>query len=111
MKTVQVYSSFQDVPTGVRDRLSYPNQPNFLLSFEWFSLLFETSLRETLTPRIYVVLDDEGRANGALFCGVERGGVARRLLSLTNFYTIEYSHAVVPDTITPSSILELIVDY
>jgi ribosomal protein S18 acetylase RimI-like enzyme len=93
---VCTYKSFYEVPERVRQQLSYPAQPNFFLSFDWFSLLFETSLLQTLTPRIYVLLGSGGEPLGALFFGVAAGGVVRRLVSLTNFYTLEYSPSVVP---------------
>jgi len=92
---VLVYTSFGEVPEDVRAHFSYPNQPKFLLSFDWFSLLFATSLHQTLSPRIYVLVDDRREPMGALFCGVSRGGSVRRLLSLTNFYSLEYAPSVV----------------
>lgn len=108
---VRVYTSFQEVAGEVRGRLSYPTQPNFFLSLDWFSLLFETSLRETLAPRIYVPLNGQGEPLGALFCGVARGGAGRRLLSLTNFYTLEYSPSVVQDQPDRQTTIGLIVAY
>jgi len=87
---VCVYKSFCDIPPEVRRRLSFPNEPNFFLSLDWFALLFETSLIRSLVPRIYVLFDANGGVRGALFCGVMHKGIVRRLLSLTNFYTLEY---------------------
>lgn len=94
---VSTYRSFQDVPYEVRQCLSYPAQPNFFLSFDWFSLLFETSLSSTLEPRIYVLQDDQEKPAGALFCGVARAGsgAVRQLLNLANFYTLEFSPSLV----------------
>ena len=109
--TVNVYSSFQEVPAAVRERLSYPTQPNFLLSLDWFSLLFETTLRNSLWPRIYVVEDGVGTVEGALFCGVARRGAVRRLMSLTNFYTLEYSPALVQEGVMINALVERIVKY
>ena len=93
--TVCVYKSFNEIPSEVRERLSYPAQANFFLSLDWFSLLFETSLLESLTPRIYVLLNNQGKAIGGLFCGVDPKARLRRLVSLTNFYTLEFSPSVV----------------
>ena len=89
--SVRVYRSFQEMPSDVRQHFSYPTQPNFFLSFDWFFLLFETSLSRTLTPYIYVVADERGTPVGALFCCVAQQGLVRRLLSLTNFYTMGFS--------------------
>jgi hypothetical protein len=92
---VSTYLSLQDVPEEVRRRLSYPIQSDFFLSFDWFSLLFATSLGRTMTPRIYVISDEQDAPLGALFCAVETRGSRRCLLSLTNYYTMEYSASVV----------------
>ena len=89
--SVRVYRSFQEMPGDVCQHFSYPTQPSFFLSFDWFSLLFETSLSQTVTPHIYVVSDEHGAPVGALFCGVAQQGPVRRLLSLTNFYTMGFS--------------------
>jgi len=95
---VRVYRSFDDIPRELRPRLCYPAQSNFLLSLDWFSLLFETSLRATLAPRIYVAHETTGEPLGALFCGADAASGSRRLTSMTNFYTLEYSSSVVrPD--------------
>lgn len=107
---VCVYKSFYEVPHAVRDRLSYPMQPNFFLSFDWFWLLFETSLKSLLAPRIYVLLDEEGKPMGALFCGVG-GDTGRRLLSLTNFYTLEYSASLVQGGPDKRAIVSQLVEY
>jgi ribosomal protein S18 acetylase RimI-like enzyme len=108
---VCIYTSFQEVPHEVRHRLSYPKQPNFFLSFDWFSLLFETSLHQTLLPRIYVLLDNQREPMGALFCAVARGGAGRRLLSLTNFYTLEYSPSLVQDRRDKNAIVSQLIAY
>src|SRR5258708_7890694 len=106
---VRIYTSFEEVPHDVQHRLSYPLQPQFFLSFDWFFLLFATSLYQTLSPRIYVLTDDQGETLGALFCGVARGGKGRRLLSLTNFYTLEYSASVVQGPAAKHAIVRQLV--
>jgi GNAT acetyltransferase-like protein len=83
---VSVYTSFDVLPDGVRRSLSYPSQPNFQRSVDWFCLLFDTSLDGTVAPRIYVAFDAKAEPVGALFCGA----VGRRLTSLTNFYSLEF---------------------
>lgn len=87
--TICVYTAFQDLPCEVRGQLSYPSEPNFFLSLDWFELLFETSLRGSHSPRIYVSITPEGRVLCSLFCGVSLGS-ERTLLSLTNFYSLQY---------------------
>ncbi|HYR87514.1 MAG TPA: GNAT family N-acetyltransferase [Terriglobia bacterium] len=109
--TVCVYKSFNEIPNEVRDRLSYPAQPNFFLSLDWFSLLFETSLLESLTPRIYVLLNDQGKAIGGLFCGVDPKARLRRLVSLTNFYALEFSPSVVEESAQRLEIITGLVRY
>src|ERR1051325_1312244 len=106
-----VFTSFQEVPSEIQQQLSYPSQPNFLLSFDWFSLLFESSLAQILTPRIYVMLDENGRAVAALFCGVRRDGVLRQLVSLTNFYTLEYAPALIPGVGSTLELTQQLVEH
>ena len=108
---VCVYTSFEEVPGEVRQCLSYPRQQNFFLSFDWFSLLFETSLRQTVTPRIYVLLGDQEETRAALFCAVNRNGVLRRLMSLTNFYALEYAPSLAGDAAATSSLTRQLVEY
>jgi len=92
---VLAYTSFGDLPAAHRIALSYPRQPNFFLSLDWFELLFETSLQSTWRPRIYVVCADDGSAQAALYCCTTADPQARALHSMTNFYSIEYSLSVV----------------
>src|SRR5262245_18358839 len=89
--SVRMYRSFQEMPGDVRQHFSYPTQPNFFLSFDWFFLLFETSLSRTLTPFIYVVSDERGAPFVALFCCIVQNRLIRLLLSVSNFYTMGFS--------------------
>jgi hypothetical protein len=109
---VSIYQSFQDIPCEVRQHLSYPAQPNFFLSYDWFSLLFDTSLSSTLEPRIYVVRDKQEKPVGALFCGIARGsaGAVRQLLNLANFYTLEFSPALAQES-DRSTIIRHLIEY
>src|SRR5678815_520692 len=108
---VSVYTSFQDVPDALRSDLSYPRQPNVFLSFNWFSLLFGTSLSQTMKPRIYVLTDDQNRAVAALFCGVMQSGAIRRLGSLTNFYTMEYGPSIVDENIDAAIAIRRLIEH
>lgn len=87
---IRLFTSFAEVPSDIRASLSFPRQRDFFLSFEWFELLYQSSLRLTLSPRIYVSLDDEQQPLCAMFCATEREPSDRRLLSLGNFYTVRY---------------------
>jgi len=88
---VLVYSSFDDVAIEHRSAFSYPCQPNFLLSYDWFEVLYSTSLQPAWRPRIYVVCAHDGAPQAALFCCTKSESEARTLCSMTNFYAIEYS--------------------
>jgi hypothetical protein len=92
---VLAYTSFGEVPAAHRMALSYPRQPNFFASLDWFEVLFDTSLRSAWRPRIYVVCADDGAAQAALYCCTAADSQARTLHSMTNFYSIEYSLSVV----------------
>src|SRR5206468_5569083 len=105
------YTSFQDIPDTLRSDLSYPRLRNFFLSFNWFSLLFETSLSQTTKPRIYVLTDNQNRAVAALFCVVMQSGTIRRLGSLTNFYTMEYGPSIVEENIDRVVAIRRLVEY
>jgi ribosomal protein S18 acetylase RimI-like enzyme len=92
---ISVYRGFDAVPDTVRLGLSHPSQPNFFLSLDWFEMLYQTSLRDQMQPRIYVAQDADGQTLGALYTGVAPGA-ARSLASLTNFYVLEYQPVLVP---------------
>lgn len=87
--TIRVFTTFQGVPPDVRRQLSYSNEPNFFLSIDWFELLFETCLITTHLPRIYVAFGAGEEVLCSLFCGASIGS-PRALLSLTNFYSVQY---------------------
>jgi hypothetical protein len=108
---VSLYTSFEDVPGKIRLGLSYPRQPRFLLSFDWYALLFETSLRDTMSPRIYVATDDSGDPVGGLFCGVLLRGAGRSLRSLTNFYSLEYAPSLLPEGSDQDAVVRSLVAF
>lgn len=87
---VSVHSSLEGLSAPDLEILSYKNQKNLFYSIEWFRCLSEFASRERASIRIYVVAgDDDPSEKCYLFCYCERGG--RRLLSLSNFYTMEFS--------------------
>jgi hypothetical protein len=107
--TIHVFNAFENVPCEIGQQLRYPSQPNFFFSLDWFELLFDTSLRLAVEPRLYVVLA-EPKVLGALMCGVSRHGASRTLLSLTNFYTLEYLPALAPGA-DPEMVCGALADY
>ena len=70
---IRVFESLSEIPPSVRRRFSYPSQPNFFLSLNWFSCLFETALKDDLQARIYALEDDAQEIVGLQFCGVRKG--------------------------------------
>lgn len=87
---VSTYESFATLPNDVRQALSYPAQPNFFLSLDWFELLHRTSMKKEVVPRIYVVQGKDDEVLAALYACSEKGQAIRELRSLTNFYAIEF---------------------
>jgi hypothetical protein len=90
--TIRVFNDFAEIPLEIGEQLGYANQPNFFLSIDWFELLFESCLRPDVGLRLYVVLEANS-VLGALVCGV-RHETPRTLVSLTNFYTLEFGPAL-----------------
>jgi hypothetical protein len=87
---VSVYSSFEDLSALDIEILSYKNQKNLFYSIEWFRCLSEFASREHASIRVYVVAGDDDPSHRCyLFCYCEGGG--RRLLSVSNFYTMEFA--------------------
>ena len=87
---IRVYTSFDQLPNLARHSFDHPQQQNFFLSLSWFRLLFETSLKQTRTPRVYVAFDGADRPHCELFCSSDRTGSSGMLRSLGNFYTQEF---------------------
>lgn len=87
--TIRVFTAITDLPEAVRRQLSYPVEPEFFLSLDWFELLFETCLSATHRMRVYVSLDGNNRVRCSLFCGVPNDS-CRTLVSLTNFYSLHF---------------------
>ncbi|MGH8548912.1 MAG: GNAT family N-acetyltransferase [Methylococcales bacterium] len=108
---VRVYQSFHDFPKSLVDGNSYPSQQNYFLSNQWFSNLYETVLRIELDLRVYALFPDESEneIEGVLFCG--RLKSKRILVSLTNYYTIEYGPVLFDEKSDSISIIDHFVDY
>lgn len=109
--SVKVYQSFQDFPKSLVDRNSYPTQQNYFLSNQWYSILYDTVLSKGLDLRVYVAFSDESERNpeGALFCG--RFKNKRSLVSLTNYYTLEYGVVLFEERPDSISIIDRLVDF
>jgi Acetyltransferase (GNAT) domain len=86
---VSVYTSFRQLPKSLLKVNHFPEQSSFLLSHDWFYHLYETALQQEFTPRIYVLTDVDATIPAVLYCAVPKG--KRRLVSLTNFYSTEFS--------------------
>ncbi|MCI0667991.1 MAG: hypothetical protein L0Y43_08040, partial [Methylococcaceae bacterium] len=108
---IRVYRSFHDFPKSLADGNSYPSQQNYFLSNQWFSNLYETVLHTELDLRIYGVFSDESenQLEGALFCGSVKG--KRKLVGLTNYYTLEYGPVLLDEKLDRVSIIDELVDY
>jgi len=92
---IQVHSSFAELPDDLVERCSYPAQQDFFSTLDWYRCLYDSALRSSMAPRIYVLRDAEGPPLAALFCGVEQGG--RQLVGMSNFYTLNFAPLVFGD--------------
>ena len=100
-RTVASYRDAEELPPAVKQFLSNHTRDELCLSEFWFELLARYSAAEQEQPRIYVVT---AAATGAVECVLfvasspsVRGAVgARRLVSLTNFYTMSYAPIIDP---------------
>src|SRR5579872_3242030 len=96
---VATYSDLRQLPPEVKCFLSENTQEQFCLTEFWFDLLLHYSPAEDQKPRIYVVT---AKGGGEVECvlyaastGARNG--ARKLVSLTNFYTMSYAPIVCGD--------------
>ncbi|WP_280153975.1 GNAT family N-acetyltransferase [Piscinibacter sp. XHJ-5] len=104
---IRTYTAFADIPHDVRSQLSHPHEADFFRSLDWFELLFETSLKATHAPRIYVALAADGGVRCSLYCGVTTDS-ARTLVSLTNFYSLSYLPGFAQGERDPAALRELV---
>ena len=86
--SVDVYDDFRALPAHLREALSFPAEPRFERSLQWFENLHAQVFGAQADPRIYVS-ESQGEAPVALFCAVSRER-PRELTSLTNFYSLEF---------------------
>lgn len=105
---IQVFESFDALPADLADRCSYPAQPDFFATLDWYRCLYGSALRGELTPRIYLVRDDAGTPLAALFCAVAEPGV---LAGLSNFYSLSYGPVMLTDTADPREVIRALVDH
>lgn len=106
---ITVHSSFEALPEAARQRWGYPSQANFFLSLDWFRVLAETALPNTVQLRLYLVSDAQGEPLSVLACYAEHG--RRNLHSLTNFYSNEFSPSLLNGASDSSSILSAVMTY
>lgn len=86
--TVNVYTSFDEIPAPRRARLSYAEQQDLFASLEWFGCLAAHGLPSDTAFRIYAASDAQGE-NGCWLFAMHRAG-ERRLESLSAFYTMSF---------------------
>jgi hypothetical protein len=106
---IAVYQSFKDLPESVLVANNYPTQQNYLLSNNWFQNLFDTVLSQELDLRIYVATENNEDVAGILFCGVARN--TKKLVSLTNFYSLEYAPIVFSPEKDSCTVIDSIIEH
>ena len=107
MIAVQVYASLNELRARHGEALSYAAQGKLFHALEWFDCLVVHGLFEPVTPRIYAAVDSQASAEAAfLFCARDGAG---NLVSLTNFYTMEWSAVFAPGATRRVELVEAIV--
>ena len=93
-----VYDTMAALPNDVAAFLREYSSDELCLSADWFALLFQFSPPEAQRLRIYVVrAEDSNAVDCVLFAATPVPPARpRRLLSLTNFYTMSYAPLVRP---------------
>src|SRR5579862_6360772 len=100
-RSVVAYADLDALPADVRNFLEERTRDQFFLAAGWFDLLLRYSPPTAQTPRIYVVRAGSDRTvEGVLFTlstvPAPRYRV-RKLMSLTNFYSMNYAPIVHAD--------------
>jgi hypothetical protein len=106
---IKVFKSLSDIPDSIINQCSFPATQDFFLSLDWYSCLYETSLCESMSPRIYCLMEDNQRPIGMLFCGASKG--KRTLYSLTNFYTMVFAPVSLSHPGLSSEYIEHMIEY
>jgi CelD/BcsL family acetyltransferase involved in cellulose biosynthesis len=89
---VTVYPGMAELPADVTAFLAGYASDELCLSQSWFELLTCYSPEAGHQPRIYVVRSRDGaNIDGVMFMMSASQGRPRKLLSLTNFYTMSYA--------------------
>jgi hypothetical protein len=90
---VVVHGDIAELPIDVRLFLSEQCRDDLCLSEAWFELLLRYSPPAGLKPRIYVVRSDDGRTVDCVMFAMSAMPARRprKLMSLTNFYTMTYA--------------------
>jgi hypothetical protein len=96
MVGVVVHGDIAELPIDVRSFLSEQCRHDLCLSESWFELLLRYSPPAGLEPRIYVVRSDGGRTVDCVMFAMSAKSAQRprKLMSLTNFYTMTYAPIV-----------------
>lgn len=104
---VLVYDDVEQLPAHVRAFVSGYNPDALCLNGSWFELLIRFSPTEGYRPRIYVVTGDrQETVDCVLFAmSTARAQRPRKLLSLSNFYTMSYAPLLRPDLAHPTEAL------
>jgi Acetyltransferase (GNAT) domain len=100
--SVVAYAELTEIPPDVRHFLQERTQDQFFLTEAWFELLLRYSPPVAERPRIYVVRAREDRSVECVLFTLSAvsgpGHRARKLMSLTNFYTMNYAPVVHADS-------------
>jgi len=105
---ISVYNSFDELPREIKEKARYPNQSNFFLSLDWFSLLYRTVFAEEYELRIYLAHDKTETPIGMLYCITKN---KKTLISLTNYYSMEYSPVLLTSNIKANEVVHAIISY
>jgi len=105
---VVVYDDIEQLPDNVRAFVSGSNPDALCLNGSWFELLIRFSPSEGYRPRIYVAMGSgDETVDCVLFAmSTARTRRPRKLLSLTNFYTMSYAPLLRPDLVEPAEALD-----
>jgi len=113
-QSVVAYPDLDALPADVRSFLQERTRDRFFLAAGWFDLLLRYSPPTAQTPRIYVVRAGSDRTvEGVLFTlSAVRAPRhrARKLMSLTNFYTMNYSPIVHADPARAAAAVNALAD-